>query len=130
MEINPLNTQLNIINEHIPVETKPLKGDNFDNDVRRFEEIILKDNLLKTEVVDDLPSVQDIFLNAMGDMKKGLDNRANTIDRFIQVPDGEINMVDVAKIQWQIALYGVECNLVSKSGDKVSSGIQTLFRNQ
>jgi hypothetical protein len=128
-----------IIQENTPQkEIKPLKGANLDMDVQRFEQILFKDQYHKTNGIDPVENtgiqnpvskLNESIFSKVGNFKKSIDQRIHNINQMVNKP-GKLDAKDLLNMQWQISMYSLEATLAAKSGDKVSQGIQTLFRNQ
>ena len=117
---------------------KPLKGIEFDSEVQRFEQILFNSENIRLHEINSLdnPTVENA-LNILGDtvlgkieeFKISIDNKMNNVNEVLN-SEGELNIKDALKLQMQVGMYAVETTLVATTGNKVSDGITTLFRNQ
>lgn len=126
--------------DNVPaVEIKPMKGGEFDQDVQRFESILLQEDFQKAELIDlydpldetnPLNQLGDVCLEAMGQMKETMDMRLDSFEQIMNSPKEDITVEELLKVQYQMMAYGVEGQFVSVVGSKVDTGVQTLLKNQ
>lgn len=125
-------------------EFKPLKAPNCEQDVQRFEAILSGEGpyrpknleLIMPATEDNaIQKFSDTFVDKVSSIKQSVDDRMGRITDKLHAlteNDGE-NLIDIGealKLQWELVNVEVETRLVSKSGEKASEGIKTLFRNQ
>jgi hypothetical protein len=117
---------------------KPLKGIEFDAEVQRFDQILFNnDNIRLSEINSFESSMVDNSISILGDtvlgkveeFKISIDNKMNNVNKVLN-SEGEIDIKDALKMQMQVGMYVIETTLVATTGNKVSDGIATLFRNQ
>jgi hypothetical protein len=90
-------------------------------------------NALDTEAVDKGVQAQrgDIYskiLSPLYEFRQKFDEIAGDISAM--VARGNISMGDLFSVQFQLMQLGFMNDLTAKTGDKLSQGVQTLFRNQ
>ncbi|MDR2341214.1 MAG: hypothetical protein LBD72_02720 [Puniceicoccales bacterium] len=73
-------------------------------------------------------NVYNMMLNPLYEFRQNFDNIvANISDR---VMGGNISMADLFSTQFELMQLGYMNDLSAKTADKLSQGLQTLFRNQ
>lgn len=117
---------------------KPLKGVEFDAEVQRFDQILFNSenirlseiNSFESSLVDNSISILgDTVLGKIEEFKISIDDKINNVNKVLN-SENEIDIKDALKMQMQVGMYVIETTLVSTTGNKVSDGIVTLFRNQ
>ena len=138
MEIGSLLKNFEFPENSLQKELKPLKGSNFDLNVQRFEQIMFNGQSFEAKGVNSTENINapnaisnlgEAFFDKIGNFKKSIDLRMHEVGQLLNRKD-QLDIKDLLNVQWQVSLFSVETTLVSKSGEKVSEGIQTLFRNQ
>lgn len=84
------------------------------------------------EVSNDLPiTQQNIYqkiLEPLTEFRHGFDRIMGNIGKI--VAKGNMGMKDLLQIQFQLVQLAYMNDISSKTADKLSQGVQTLFRNQ
>lgn len=136
--ISILSQYLDPLQEMPLQEMKPLKAPDCEQDVRRFEAILSGEGPYQPKSLDlVMPATEpnavqtmgDTILNKVSTMKKSIDNRTNRMDALFENAES-LEIGDLLRLQWQVAMFDIETSLITKSGDKAGEGIKTLFRNQ
>jgi hypothetical protein len=138
MEINPQISIVEINENKFQQELKPLKGIDFDSKVQHFEQILFGGQNYKLNGTDPIENgtvqnaiskLGDVIFGKVEEFKISIDKKMQEINALLNSKN-EVSMTDLLRAQWQVGMYAVETTLLANTGDKVSDGIQTLFRNQ
>ncbi len=138
MEIGSAFNMAEVQPDLIQQEVKPLKGFNFESNVQQFEQVLFDQQHYVFKGVDSLENLDtpsavsklgEAFFEKAGDFKKSTDQRMQRVSEMISSPE-EWGIKDVLVLQWEVAMYTIESNLLTASASKADEGIKTLFRNQ
>lgn len=138
MEINSALPILEIQQNAVQQELKPVKGFNFNSNVQRFEQILFSEqtylskeaeSIKNTDAKSAISRLGKAFFEKVESFKKSTDKRMGKVMGVLN-QDCELSMKEVVELQWQVTMYNVETQLVSSCAGKVTEGVQTLFRNQ
>lgn len=119
-------------------ELKPMKAPDCDQDVQRFEAILLGEGPYQPKSLDliipatepnAIDNVGHTILEKVSNLKNSVDNRMVHINNALEQPDN-FSIAEMLKLQWEVSMFSIESSLMAKSGDKAGEGIKTLFRNQ
>ncbi|MDR0727586.1 MAG: EscI/YscI/HrpB family type III secretion system inner rod protein [Puniceicoccales bacterium] len=73
-------------------------------------------------------SIYNKMLGPLYEFRKGFDEITNNISGLVN--RGNMRMADLFSVQFQLMQLGYMNDLSAKTADKLSQGVQTLFRNQ
>ncbi|MDR3317106.1 MAG: hypothetical protein LBS68_03525 [Puniceicoccales bacterium] len=73
-------------------------------------------------------NLYDKILAPLGEFRSNFDQILNNIGGIVN--KGQIGMADLFQIQFQLTQLSYMNDLTAKTADKISQGMQTLFRNQ
>jgi hypothetical protein len=132
MEINP-NVNLFEIGNYLGIqELKPLKNDNLDLEVQRFEAAYRSYGQNSIENVNGdntVTKLENVIFDKVEDYKASLDKKMELFSESMKMHD-EISGKDLLNLQYQMGIYVVEVTAVSSGSDKISDGIITLFQTK
>jgi len=147
LEINAINAVGGPTVAPIPV---PEMREVTDAEAARFEQLVevkapagaeqaeVQNGLLQPSAVDGTApapvgsrSLGDALVDGIIQVKNDYDGRFAKINASMAATNGvEISMQQALQIQYELMQVGLSQELTAKMADKVSSGTQTLFRNQ
>jgi hypothetical protein len=101
-------------------------------DVSQFQ-AALTNTLEMTESVDGASQVQQAsiyhkMLSPLYEFRQGFSEITGNIAGLVE--QGNISMANLFSVQFQLMQLGYMNDLSAKTADKLSQGVQTLFRNQ
>jgi type III secretion system YscI/HrpB-like protein len=84
-----------------------------------------------TQAAGDSKTVGDAILQGLEKMRETQDARIQNIEQTLDAAgDKPMNIQDSMKLQYDLMQMNLEQELTSKTADKTTQGVQTLFKNQ
>ena len=123
-----------------PAKSQELASD----DVARFEKALAEDTqqgvsppaesaaeIKGPQQTEDSKTVGDAILQGLEKMRETQDTRIQNIENTLDAAgDKPMNIQDSMKLQYDLMQMNLEQELTSKTADKTTQGVQTLFKNQ
>ncbi len=76
------------------------------------------------------PTLGDAILNSLDQAKGSYDAKVDQLNKTLETVGDNMSMQDMMRLQFDLMQVGLQQDLTSKVADKVSQGVQTMFKNQ
>lgn len=121
-------------------DLKLMKAPDCDQDVQRFESILKGEGPYQPKTLDlvipgtepnAIQNVSNTVLDKVATVKSSVDNRMDRIDAHLdKMKGGDITLADSLQLQYELCNLTVETQMLSKSSEKASQGLQVLVKGQ
>lgn len=76
------------------------------------------------------PTLGDAILNSLDQAKGSYDAKVDQLNKTLETVGDNMSMQDMMRLQFDLMQVGLQQDLTAKVADKVSQGVQTMFKNQ
>jgi hypothetical protein len=108
-------------------------------DVSHFESLLAPPPEAPSQPAANVAAVDGSGLNGLGDailrgmerIRDARDTQVQKVHALMETQGAEpINFKDAVQLQFELVQLGLHTEITTKTADKTSQGVQTLFRNQ